>query len=370
MLLLSQRPLTRGDVDRDLFVDREGELARLKRAARFGLSVFVLGAPGMGVTSLLNRHARQLEDAGHRVGMVGGEGAESLSELATAIRIGVEGRRPTRTETVKRDPDLVKALQPYVRAFSETIEVRTVPGDVDPLAPLRNLASNWNASELDEDAQAEGTDERLVVILDGTLQPGLVHDLFGRLRDEVWELGWTWVVAGRLDRRSEYLEPPADTFFDDEMVLGPLEPEEARKLVLARVAPATHEELGDAARIRERLDQIVARSDGVPRRLLVAARDTLLSTPRQTRSLDEALAAAASLGKTEHAVMHHLLVAGPVSASDAEFLTELGVSRSRATQVLKRLEAENLVVVSEMRTARGRPRKLYRPIGTTGESAP
>lgn len=363
MLFLGQRPLTRGDVDRDLFVGREAELARLHRAADLGLNVLLLGARGAGVTSLFSQHARQLEDAGQRVGLVAGAAAESLAQLATAIRIGVEGRRPTRKQTVKRDPELVRALEPYIRAFSQGIEVKTIPGDPDPLAPLRHIASTLNDNQLEEGAPIDASDGRLVVILDGTLQPGLVHDLFGRLRDEVWELGWTWVVAGRLDRRSEYLEPPADAFFDDEMVLGPLEPEQARRLVLARVANATSEELADVARIRKRLEQIVERSDGVPRRLLAAARDTLLSTSRQTRTTDAALATAASLGKTELAAMHYLLAAGPASASDGEFLTHLGVSRSRATQVLKRLEASNLVLVSEMRTARGRPRRLYRPIG-------
>ena len=369
MLFLSQRPLTRGDVDRDLFVGREGELARLDRAARLGLNVLVLGARGSGVTSLLSQHARQLEDAGQRVGLVGGAAAESLSELATAIRIGLEGRRPPRTQIVKRDP-FAPALQQLVEALSERTEVKTIPGDPDPLAPLRHVEKTLSDPKLDEGAPADGSEGRLVVILDGTLQPGLVHALFGRLRDEVWELGWTWVVAGRLDRRDEYLEPPADAFFDDEIVLGPLEPEQARQFVLARLADATSEELGDVARIRERLDQIVERSDGVPRRLLAAARDTLLSTSRQTRTIDEALATAASLGKTELAVMHYLLAAGPASASDEEFLTDLGVSRSRATQVLRRLEASNLVLVSEMRTARGRPRKLYRPLGITSENGP
>ncbi len=369
MLFLSQRPLTRGDVDRDLFVGREGELARLDRAARLGLNVLVLGARGSGVTSLLSQHARQLEDAGQRVGLVGGAAAESLSELATAIRIGVEGRRPPRTQIVKRDP-FAPALQQLVEALSERTEVKTIPGDPDPLAPLRHVEKTLSDPKLDEGAPPDGSEGRLVVILDGTLQPGLVHALFGRLRDEVWELGWTWVVAGRLDRRDEYLEPPADAFFDDEIVLGPLEPEQARQFVLARLADATSEELGDVARIRERLDQIVERSDGVPRRLLAAARETLLSTSRQTRTIDEALATAASLGKTELAVMHYLLAAGPASASDEEFLTDLGVSRSRATQVLRRLEASNLVLVSEMRSARGRPRKLYRPLGITSENGP
>lgn len=377
MLFLSQRPLTRGDVDRNLFVGREEELARLGRASRLGLNVLVLGARGAGVTSLLNQHARQLEDGGRRVSLVSGTAAESLAELATAIRIGVEGRRPERTETVLRHPETVlqhpevfSAARRYARLFNELAEVKTIPGDPDPLASLRGVEDSLSEGGSEEGTEAEGSEGRLVVILDGTLKPGLVHDLFGRLRDEVWELRWTWVVAGRLDRRGEYLEPPADAFFDDEMVLGPLEPEQARQLVSARVASATTEELADATRIRARLDQIVGRSDGIPRRLLAAARDTLLSTSRQTRIVDEALAAAASLGKTELAAMHYLLAAGPASASDAEFLTDLGVSRSRATQVFKRLEASNLVQVSEMRTARGRPRKLYRPTGIASEASP
>lgn len=369
MLFLSQRPLTRGDVDHDLFVDREGELARLHRAARLGLNVLVLGAPGMGVTSLLNQHGRQLEDAGHRVGLVGGVPAESLSELATAVRIGVEGRRPARTETVEVEPEVFSVVQEYVQALSRRTRVRTIPGDPDPLAPLRRIGKTLAESRPDEERQAHGV-EGLVVILDGALPPELFHDLFGRLRDEVWELGWTWVVAGRLDRRDEYLEPPADAFFDDEIVMAPLGPAQARQLVQARLAQATSKDLADVARIRERLGQIVERGDGIPRRLLAAARDTLLSTSQQTRTLDEALAKAASLGKTELAVMHYLIAAGPSSASDSEFLTELGVSRSRATQVLKRLQASNLVLVSEMRSARGRPRKLYRAVGVTSKGRP
>lgn len=370
MLFLSQRPLTRGDADRNLFVGREEELARLGRASRLGLNVLVLGARGAGVTSLLNQHARQLEDGGRRVSLVSGTAAESLAELAAAIRIGVEGRRPERTETALRHPEVALAVQRWTRAIEELVEVKTIPGDPDPLASLRGVEDSLSEGGSEEGTEAEGSEGRLVVILDGTLNPGLVHDLFGRLRDEVWELRWNWVVAGRLDRRGEYLEPPADAFFDDEMVLGPLEPEQARQLVSARVASATTEELADATRIRVRLDQIVERSDGIPRRLLAAARDTLLSTSRQTRIVDEALAAAASLGKTELAAMHYLLAAGPASASDAEFLTDLGVSRSRATQVFKRLEASNLVQVSEMRTARGRPRKLYRPVGIASEASP
>ena len=203
MLFLSQRPLTRGDVDRNLFVGREEELARLGRASRLGLNVLVLGARGAGATSLLNQHARQLEDGGRRVSLVSGTAAESLAELATAIRIGVEGRRPERTETALRHPEVASAVQRWTRAIEELVEVKTIPGDPDPLASLRGVEDSLSEGGSEEGTEAEGSEGRLVVILDGTLNPGLVHDLFGRLRDEVWELRWNWVVAGRLDRRGE-----------------------------------------------------------------------------------------------------------------------------------------------------------------------
>ena len=87
MLFLSQRPLSRGDIDRELFAGREAELERLRRAARLDFNVLVLGDPGAGVTSLLNQHARQLEEDGYEVFVVSGSAAESVGQLATAVRV-------------------------------------------------------------------------------------------------------------------------------------------------------------------------------------------------------------------------------------------------------------------------------------------
>lgn len=235
---------------------------------------------------------------------------------------------------------------------------KKIPGDPDPVGPLHEMVSE--IGDL-------GSEPRLTVLVDGTVKPELVHGLFGLHRDEVWQLPLRWVIAGRLASRDQYLRPPADVFFDTEVVLESLTSDQARRLVLARLEGAAPEGETDAQRIRSRLDQIVERGAGVPRRLLAAAREALLSTSEEAKTIDEALAVAASLGKTESAAMHYLVASGATSASDADFLAELGVSRSRATQVLKRLEASSLVLVSEMRTGRGRPRRLYRPVGTRPE---
>lgn len=360
MLFLSQRPLSRGEIDRELFVGREAELGRLRRAARLDLNVLLLGEPGTGITSLLNQHFGQLEREGHRVCAVSAPGVESVVDLATAIRIAAAGPRPARTVVHPRDP-IAESRELIWRARHPWgVKTRKIPGDPDPVGPLRDLVEELGEADPFCDAESG----RFSVLLDGISDPALIHDLFGRWRDEVWGLPLRWVVAGRLDSRDRYLEPPADAFFDTEVVAEPLDGDEARNLVAARLERATSGDEADVQKIRRRLDQIVERGAGVPRRLLATARETLLSTAEETKTVDEALAVAATLGKTESAAMHYLVATGATSASDTDFLAELGVSRSRATQVLKRLEGSRLVLVSEMRTGRGRPRRLYRPVGT------
>ena len=337
----------------------------MRRAARLDLNVLVLGEPGAGVTSLLNQHAWRLEQTGHRVCVASALGAESVLKLATVIRIAAAGPRPTRTVVRPRDP-LADLHERVERArFPWGTETRKIPGDPDPVGPLRDLIDELDDADPFDDVEAG----RFSVLLDGISDPALIHGLFGSYRDEVWDLPLRWVVAGRLDSRDRYLEPPADVFFDTEVVAEPLDADEARDLVVARLERATTRDEAAVRRIRSRLDQIVERGAGVPRRLLAAAREALLSTAEEAKTIDKALAAAASLGKTESAAMHYLVANGATSASDGDFLAVLGVSRSRATQVLKRFEAASLVLVSEMRTGRGRPRRLYRPVGTGPEEA-
>ena len=283
--------------------------------------------------------------------LVTGTAVDSMRGLAEAIRLAAEGRR-----TVGRVPPAQERGED-----EQSVLGRLIHGDPQSLGRLRDVCF-----ELEE----SNNSGRLTVILDNVLRPEMVHGLFGRCRDEVWELPTRWVIAGRADRRSQYLKPPADSFFDTEVYVGALEPGVARELVLARLKSALPEERVDAERIRRRLDQIVERGAGNPRRLLSAARVVLLSTQVEAESGDSALAAAASLGKTEFAALHYLMDRGPASASDSEFQADLGVTRSRATQVLKRLEDSNLVTVFETRTGRGRPRKLYRSIGSASAEDP
>ena len=79
---------------------------------------------------------------------------------------------------------------------------------------------------------------RPIVILDDMRDVGLVHELFGRYRDETWEMPLRWVVCGLATRRSQYLEPPADAFFDSVLTVAPLNSTTSRDLLQARPGPS------------------------------------------------------------------------------------------------------------------------------------
>ena len=216
------------------------------------------------------------------------------------------------------------------------------------------------------EAESEAEPERgyPIIILDEMYEPALVHQLFGRYRDEVWQLPFRWLVCGLATRRSRYLEPPADVFFDSVLTVDPLDDTASRDLLQTRLAAATADDAEATLRIISERDRIVEQGGGNPRQILVAARDAVLRSPEETVSADRLVDTAATLGTTVGLAVRHLLTNGPTSASDSRLLEHLDVTRARATQVLRRLEDAGLVYGFQDKGGIGRPRKLY----TTGLS--
>ena len=332
MLQLSQRPLTGSDADRDLFVNRNQELDHLERSAKLDFNVLVLGDRGIGVTSLVRQHQRRLADDGRSVFYLSASRVDGLAELLTAIRIATTG---------PRDPAFVGSLIP---------QTFLVERDRDPLQDLRTLGA----------AVAEQTDDpHPIILVDDMHEPSLVHELFGRHRDDVWELPFRWVVCGLSQSRSTYLEPPADAFFDTVLDVGELDLGSAADLLEARLSTTGPDESDSEQRIRADLEDILERGGGHPRILLAAARSATLRTAAETAAADRLLTAAAALGTTEARAVHYLLTNGPTSASDDTLLSTLGITRARANQVLRNLEEAGLVATSTDKGGIGRPRKLY-----------
>lgn len=336
MLQLSQRPLSGSDADRGLFVDRTSELSHLERSAQLGFNVLVLGERGVGATSLVRQHQRRLEDTGRASHYVNGGWAEEVPEIGAEIRIAVEGPRPARYSNELKVQYL--ASRKLIRE-----------GD-DRLRGLRALSKR--VSELGS--------ERPVIILDEMHQPELVHELFGRYRDDVWQMPFQWVVCGRLSRRSRYLEPPADAFFDSVLTLDPLGTAASRDLLKARLSGADSTDDGALVRIVANRELIIRQGEGNPRQILAAARDVVLRSSEEALAADRLVASAAELGATEMVAVRYLARHGPTSASDQKLLDALDITRARATQVLRRLEDADLVYASnEKARSPGRPRKLY-----------
>ncbi len=293
------------------------------------------------MTSLVQQHQRYLEEAGRRCYYASGLRSETLDDVITAVRIAVSGRRPPRY----KDEWKLLADHPFQSRLVS-------PGDPDRLAELRRVVPPALEGE-------NGGADAAIVIVDDMHEPGLVHELFGLHRDDLWQLPWRWVVCGLDRHRTSYLEPPADSFFDAELRVGPLDDATAEQLLEARLAHAGEAEAPAVQQIRDDLTTIIERGKGNPRQILAAARAATLESAADAVAALQTIEAAGELGMTEVLVVRHLLDYGPASASDEELLDALGISRARTTQVLRNLEEAGLVTAFHEKSGVGRPRKLY-----------
>lgn len=318
MLHLSQRPLTASAADAELFVDRSSELRRITQAVDLRLNCLLVGERGSGRTSLLRQVERRLREADASVVFVDAEQVADVQRLVEAV-VQEAASRPI--DGGDRFPSLHAAL---------------------------DRAGAW---------LADGT-----VVLVDDVAPEVAFELFGRHRDELWEIGAVWVVSGSIGSRGRYLQPPADAFFDAVVELGELSEEASRDLLLRR---AEHARPGDAAATRIFQSAAALARDAnprTPRVLLAAARAVVLGERDDHRALARVAAMqqeAGRIGRAATMLLTELLDRGPVSASDEDLQRSLGWTRPRIVQVLKQLEGANLVVATTQPGRTGRPRTLY-----------
>ena len=186
--------------------------------------------------------------------------------------------------------------------------------------------------------------------------PETVHTLFGRARDQLWNLPVTWMVSGDEQRSGDLLKPPADAFFGRVVQLPELSEAEAAELLALRIG-----DLDDAMRAR-----VMKSGQGNPRRLLLCAADALLDDELgEEDGRDPAGATEAALEMLTPAARRlwdALLPMGQASATDEVLLRQLGWSRQRAGQLFQQLVDANLVEVGQEHVSQGRPRKVYRVV--------
>ncbi len=323
--MLQARPLYDTDPDTAFFVP-PASWPRLLAAVRHRFNVALVGARGAGKTSLLRQLQRQLRSDGDRVVFVDATGAGDVESLVTAIEAELVGRRGVLSELGS--------------------------GAASAMEALRGGPPGSTSMRLVQRVRALADHPATVVLVDCAHAAPAAHELFGRFRDELWQLEHRWVVAVEDGERSVLLSPPADAFFDQ---LLALQMTAAQLLELLRKR---------APELPEATLQRIAEQTATPRAALQAVRDALLSP-----AADDPLAAtlwrqqaAAALGRPHSMAMYELEALGGASASDEEFLRRLGWTRARASQVLGDLAQSKLVTASDEQTnGAGRPRRVFRP---------
>lgn len=325
---LSGRPLIDTAADSRLYAPRH-EHRVLKKDAEQRLNVLVTGPRGSGKTTLLRQVLLDLRNDDHPAVFIDGKLATDAFSFLSLIRSQL-GEAPNLPQAFRERYSLVFTPRPNL-------------GDANALLDLIDSMRS----------PVEGP-ERTTLLVDGLPSPEVAHALFGRLRDELWQLPFNWIVAADERERAALMEPPADAFFDRRITLGPMTPQEQLSLLEQRM-PMTN---------RGGLKSLTDASEGNPRLLLALARDTF----EGGHGIEDLLAnrvwrekAASNLSRPASMLLAELENMGSASASDEELLKRLGWTRPRATQVFRELEDAELVTSREVKGHGGRPRKVYQP---------
>jgi hypothetical protein len=301
--VLRGRPLYDNEADARFFVNTpEWEL--LRRAASRRINTAVVGSRGMGKTTHLRQLQRTLREEGAPVAFVDATAVKDSAGLLDRIRSDVVGTR----------------------------------SDLSPAQVLARLARV----------------EPQIVLIDGSAAPDAIYELFGRMRDLLWQMEHTWIVAIDDADRASVLRPPADAFFDVLITLSRWSPAALIGMIGRRTedSPSALSRLAEAAR-------------GNPREALRLVTDALVHDTHVDERIAERSAlevAAAELGRPHSMLLAVLLEEGQGSSSDEQIQHALGVSRSRLTQLFRELLEAELVTAETVKPegGPGRPRTVYR----------
>lgn len=312
---LRNRPLL-GPTDAELFVEPAG-WPRLLAALSGGLNALIVGAPGAGKTSVLRMLARvdETRPAAYVDLSLASTAAEALVLVAEALAIP----RPT-------------AL---AASFSSLTRPALATPDTELLRRVENLrAAPPTLLLLDE---PPGGDEG--------------HRLFGRLRDELWQLDHQWVVAASPGAAAALQRPPANAFFEVRVTLDALDVARQRELLRRRLpdVPGTT------------IDGLVGRVE-LPREVISLAREAVLedvapeTVAERIGAVNERLE---QLSDLEHAVVAFVRAHGSTFSSDPALRDAVNISQARLARVLKDLADGGIFVRRQERHGQGRPRVLY-----------
>lgn len=249
---------------------------------------------------------------------------------------------------------LLNALAFELRRHERPVRLLNVAEDESAAAILQRLAGG-EGDALTALARLGREQPNLVVLIDGLLDAGIAYDLFGRMRDRLWELPFTWAAAVDALAADIVRAPPADAFFPVIVEPPRLDERQRRELLEKRLGRSQPKSV---------IAEIAAAGPENPRRLLDVARRVIIDEMPVSVSVAanlDAVQRAAQLGRPHSMLFAELEAIGEASPTDAELMRRMGWTRQRISKVLEELEAEGLVSARyERQSVRGRPRRLYR----------
>lgn len=275
-------------------------------------NTLVAGEPGSGKTSLLNHIAFFARAADADCVLVQARLADGSRQLIDLL--------------------LAEAEE------ADWISHEAAPADDDPLGAARQIR------------RLRDTPDSAIVLLDDPTSEQ-ARTLFGQLRDELWQTPVRFVVTVTPAVFQTLKQPPMDAFFDTTVVLEPFSPAESDEL-FTRLR-----DLGEVVPVLEAPEYPI-----MPRALVaIAAGEAQQSQFNPFIRADRVAEAERAAGRPGKALLEAIWSRGAVSASDEEVQRSLGMSRTRLTELLRKLADVGVLQAfpDPQGRGQGRPRTLY-----------
>jgi energy-coupling factor transporter ATP-binding protein EcfA2 len=314
------RPLLDTAADQRLLVLEEESLAKIEFDARRGRNTLLLAPRGSGKTTFLNALLYRAQQKGEQAALVSGAAAKDARDLLQQITIRLGLPQP---ETMPND--------------AQSVILR--------LAEALGPPDKHNA-------------HHLVLVDEFVGNTWMAYELFGRLREELWRLPLSWVVAANSGDREDYLRPPCDAFFSVVTTMNPLAPKEAQQLLRRRFPNQLD------ARTQKELATL---SEGSPVRLVsLASRvvedgESIENLKTELEQKGETFSRLLQkLDAADRRLVQELADSGPTGPWDERFLARLGWKRAWTARRLDRLVDQGFLTKSQQQhPGPGRPRTLY-----------
>ena len=307
----TKRPLLATAADQRRYVEDKSRI-QARKAALKRRNVLVSGEAGSGKTSLLNHIAYGAE-------------APNADCILVQARLAAGSRGLI-------DLLLLEAED------AGWISRESLGAEDDPLAAARQIRRLRDAPE-----------PAIVLLDDPTSEQS--RTLFGRLRDELWQTPVKFVVTVTPAVFQTLQQPPVDAFFDTAITLEAFSDGTSAEF-LNRLS-----DLGETVAVLDAPEYPV-----MPRALVaIAAGEALQAQFNPFIRRDRAEEAERVAGRPGKALLEAIWSRGPVSASDEELQRSLGMSRTRLTELLRKLEDADVLVSfpDQDGQGQGRPRTLY-----------